>query len=315
MKKFLNRKTVLLGLIAVFLCVYILQISLGGKNSMEILTVKNEIDCLKISYPSNPEKDVTLEKKDGVWVWGNYATNEALIKSFENAVASIKVLGTATSSGDRERYDLTDEKIIKVEALSGGKTVRTICIGKDTPNGTQCYALIDGSSSVQIIAQGLKSLFTFTKDAIRTKTAYSVGISLINSIHIKNADGEYTLKKVAVPQTDTEIPQTKWFVVGKEEMELDQSKVVFFVDGISSMTANSWLSDDAEPTAAEPIAVAELSTADETVTVMTYPPEKGSMDNVVKCSTSPYLFKTASGNAEAFKRTVESFLPGADSEE
>ena len=315
MKKFLNRKTVLLGLIAVFLCVYILQISLGGKNSMEILTVKNEIDCLKISYPSNPEKDVTLEKKDGVWVWGNYATNEALIKSFENAVASIKVLGTATSSGDRERYDLTDEKIIKVEALSGGKTVRTICIGKDTPNGTQCYALIDGSSSVQIIGQGLKSLFTFSNEALRTRTAYDIEGIEINKVHIKNASSEYTLKKVAVPKTDSDLSESKWILEGQESTELDQSSVVSFIFSIASMTSNSWLKDDAEPQNPEPVATAEISTSEKTLTVTVYPSDKGLTDSIVRCSNSPYYFKTATGSTGPFNRTPESFLPDADSEE
>ena len=315
MKKFLNRKTVLLGLIAVFLCIYILQVSLGGRPSIKILTAAGEIDCLKISRPSSPEKDVTLEKKDGVWFWGNYATNESLIASFENAVASIKVLGTASSSGDRERYELTDEKLIKVEALSKGKTVRTVAIGKNAANGAHCYALIDGSSSVQIVGQGLRTLFTFSNESLRTRTGYKVETDKITSIHIKNASGEYTFKKVSVPQTDSELVESKWILDGKEATELDQNNVTSFMYTASTMTSNSWLKDDAEPPSLEPIATAEISTAEETVTVWTYSSEKGLSDNIVKSSTCPYYFKTASGNAAVFNRTLESFFPGADDEE
>ncbi len=168
MKKLSCRRMILLGLIAVLLCVYIVQLAFRGKNNVKTLAVAEDVTKVVVAKSTG---NIVVQKTDGLWYVGDekFPAQENRALGLANSVGEIKTLGTVTSSSDDERYGFTESETIKVEAFAGDKLVRTLEIGKNTATGSQSYVKIDGKSNVLLAQGNLRSTFEVSVDDIKIK--------------------------------------------------------------------------------------------------------------------------------------------------
>ncbi len=321
MKKLFSRKTILLSLIAVFLVIYILQISLTGKNKVTVLKINALLDSIKITAQNGSSPDtLELTRNGDKWFIGDYEADKLMSDKLTETLSSIKVLGTAsTSSSDYERYGLNEEAVIKVEASANGKTVRRLTIGKDNSNSTQSYVLIDASSSVSVISAPLHSTFTVDEEKLRTKNVYNIESSEITRISLSNSKGKTILTKTttqpeACADGTTAIPEVTWSVenVSGTAPELDQSSIVFFASSISTLDASLWFADDAQAPQKEPDMTAEITCGEKTITVSLFASEGEGKDPVATCSESPYVFNVKQYQYDKFDKSLEDFIKTSD---
>lgn len=168
MNKIWKRKIILLSAISILLVVYILQLAFNGKNKVKVLSTEENIDMVIIT--SNESK-LSISKNGDNWFIGEEKLPCQLNRAngIVNAINEIKILGSVASGSfnDNERYGF--DNAITVEAYSSDKIVRSLVIGKNTATGSQCYARIDGKSSVCLLQGALRSTFEITADEIIEK--------------------------------------------------------------------------------------------------------------------------------------------------
>lgn len=314
MKKLLNRKSILLSLIAVFFCIFIVQTISGNKTQIKVLKTKQEPDTLTITMNGGKaESDViTLENKDGTWFYGKYEADSALVSRLRSNITSIKILGTASrGSDDQVRYGLEENSVIKVEALAQGKVLRSLTIGKDNTNVSQSYVLIDGSSSVSIAAATLHSIYTLDPENIRTKKVYSCDSSEISRLSFTNAGGSFSMsRKPVAAAVDSKV----WLLDSPEEKNIDSSKVDNFVRAISSMQVSAWLEDDAKAPDRKPDMTAEITDEQGSFTLSFFESSDSEEDTTVTCSRVPYVFTVKRYVSNRFNKTPEDFYSDEEEE-
>lgn len=168
MNRIYTRKIILLSAIAVLLAVYILQLAVGGRNKVKVLTTEEPIDYVMID---NNGAKLSIRKNGDRWYVGDekFPCHESRANGIVNAISEVKVLGNvaAGSAADNERYGFDGG--ITVEAYSGEKLVRSLFIGKNTATGSQSYVRIDGKSPVCLVQGALRSTFEATAEDIKEK--------------------------------------------------------------------------------------------------------------------------------------------------
>lgn len=152
------RKIVLLCAIAVLLVIYILQLLFSARSSAKVVTTDAEIDTLSVT--KGDESLYTITKSVAYWYYEYRPLMENRANGLVNSVKEISLLGTVTSNtNDLERYGLDHDNAVTVTALSGGKAVRVLKLGKISATGSQCYVMLDDGSNVYLARGALRSTF------------------------------------------------------------------------------------------------------------------------------------------------------------
>lgn len=182
-----KRKIILLASIAVLAGIYIWQSISAGQNTVNDILLQEETDSIRItltdgsSYtltrqtipstaiPVEGETTTTGETEE-VWMLDNGEIAEDFaVSRMESQLQTIRVLGTVSSAGDTERYDLDGDSVLTAEALKDGKPIRTIRVGKTSSTTSQTYAQLDSSSEILLISGTLVDTFGKTADELVVK--------------------------------------------------------------------------------------------------------------------------------------------------
>lgn len=177
-----KRKIVLLALIVVLVGIYIGQSIVAGKTTVHDVTLKEEMDSIRItqtdgiSYiltrkaiPATPTEGETASdgETQEIWLFQNGETAENFaVSQMESQLQTIRVLDTVSESGDAGRYDLDGTSVLTAEALKEGKVVRSIRIGKASETTSQTYVQLDDSSEIVLVAGSLANIFGKTADEL-----------------------------------------------------------------------------------------------------------------------------------------------------
>lgn len=172
-----RRKIILLASIAVLAIIYIWQSISASQNTVSDIALQEEMDSIRItqtdgtSYTLSRQtipssaipvegETATSDETEEVWIFDNGEIAEDFaISRMKNQLQTIRVLGTVSSSGDTERYDLDGDFVLRAEALKDGIPIRTIRIGKTSATTSQTYAQLDNASEIVLILGDLADIF------------------------------------------------------------------------------------------------------------------------------------------------------------
>lgn len=168
-----KRKIALLAGCAVLLCIYIAQIVLANRPALKALTLDAEPDTIEIA---RPDEKITLTKNGDAWQFTVDGASEKFdavpyyATSIVSAVKNIRRVDTvAKSTAELSRYGLAENQAIVVTAYAGGKTLRTLTVGKASSTGAQTYIMADSSPSVFLASGALTSTFGVDKENLAQK--------------------------------------------------------------------------------------------------------------------------------------------------
>jgi len=313
MKKEYLRKIVLLSCIAVLLVIYIVQLLLAGKSGIKSMTLGSDIDTLTVETAGNT---VRVEKNGENWLvaGGDSATKydaaESLVETMVSDVKNLKFLATAAHSvgTDGERYGLDEASRIVVTALSGGKAVRTLYVGKATATNSQNYVQLDSDPAVYIVGETFNRDFNKTVDDVRSKVVYSLDESA-GEISKVSAD-TFTIEKSASSNDKSQV--SAWVLAEgtlESGKELDNEKLSSWVSSLSTLTAQSWLPDGSSvPDGYAKAAELSFVAGAKTYSMVLYSGKEGESDSyIMSCSESPDLVKVASYVATRFEKKLSDF--------
>ncbi|MCR5218972.1 DUF4340 domain-containing protein [Treponema sp.] len=298
MNKLCIKKIVLLGLIAVFLCVYIVQLATEGKNETRILSLSS-FDSIEINWKDGAD-DVALKliKKDGKYFTekNNYEVDASSVNDMEEVLKSINVLSTVASSvkDNEERYGLGSDNAITVKVYDGNKIVRSILVGKDSSTNTRSFVRLDDEKEVVTVQGALHSIFAVTEDTVRSKSVYSVDSNLITKVHVKTADEEYEIAKVLNSTDASNLWEVTLNNTKLEKPLPDASKIKAWLNLVSSLEVNDWQAADTALYHEKADVEFEFTAGVNTTTVKIYKGAEENSDAQVVCSSTPYRFTVPS---------------------
>ncbi|MFA6937956.1 MAG: DUF4340 domain-containing protein [Treponema sp.] len=339
MKKTMTRKIVLLSLIAVFLCIYILQLAFTGKSKAKEVTLETQPDSILIvkgGEEANANNSIRVVQENGSWFVAEkkYPADSSVAIKMADGVKSIKLLGEITSNASSaEKYGLGDSEKITVTGFKDGKSVRTITVGKDTTSGGQCYVQVDGKGTIYMAEGALHGTYSSTVDAIRSKQVYTSSADEVSSVTVTTKDGAYSVQK-QMPQADltaasedkkaddkkskeekkseTVAAKPAWTLsqntTSVKSNAVDEETTTSWAKSLANLNVSSWAADDAKLPSTEPASTVRIAAGAKEYTVAVYEIPGSSEDEDAKylCSSSatPYLFYITQYNAKKYMKPL-----------
>ena len=198
MKNVKTRKTILLALAAVLLCVYIVQLVQAGRSPIKEFALKEE--AAELTIESAALGTVTLTKSGDGWTIGDkaYPADSGAMSALADAVQSVRTLGTVSRSSSEEtaqRFGLDAGNAITVTAKKDGKALRTLTVGKAASTGDQTYVRIDGKSDIYMASGTLRDTFGKSGDDLRDKHIYSFNANDVTAVRVAADTGDFTATK------------------------------------------------------------------------------------------------------------------------
>ncbi|QOS40700.1 DUF4340 domain-containing protein [Treponema rectale] len=318
MKKFCVKKLVLLFLIAVFLCVYIVQLATSGNTETRIVETPS-FDSIEIQWKDGAEDiNLKLVKKDGKYFTekNNYEADVSSVEEMENAIKSIKILGTVASSvsGNEVRYGLEEENAVTVNVYKGNKKVRRILVGKDSSTNTRSFVCLDDEDKVVTVQGAFHGIFAVTEETVRSKSVYSTDSNLITKVHVKTAEEEYELSRI-VNGSDAGV---QWNVTlnntSVQNPVPDTSKVKAWLNLISSLDAGDWQGTDTALYHENADVEVEITAGVNTYSVKMYKGAEENSDVQVTCSATPYKFTVPAYFVNRFGKHLDDIVEHENAE-
>jgi len=297
-----TRKIILLSAIVLLCGVYMLQIVFGGRDSVRILKLADKIDAIVITAGTNASP-FTISKDGDKWVLGDkkYPADSSLVEGMVAALGEIKTLGTVSSSSDYERYGLDENARLTVTASKGGKVLRTVVVGKNATTAQQCYVLLDGGKSVQLVSGNFKETFGKDLTTLRNRVIWSIPAEGITRVDVASSGVPvFALAKEGTPAA--------WVVATPEAAKnfaLDADKASQWALLFASVTADSF-APDGTAVNEKPFETFTVTGAGKTVTFNLLVKE-GDARFLCLSSESPYPFYLSAAIGEKFIKTYKDF--------
>jgi len=286
------RKIVLLALIPVLLCIYILQIITGNRNTVKYLTLTDEADAVLIAKSDGTQ--IKVFKEGDAWFVGDkkYPVDESTATSLIADISSLKILETVSSSAsDKARYGLDDDAVT-ASLYKDGKLLRTVMVGKTSSTAQQTYIIVDGGKDIVLSSGAITSDFAKSIDDIRSKNIYSLDIAKVTAATATTpSDGTVSVFRNSA--------DSNW-------LGGDSNKVSTWISNIVTLSAQSWANENIE-IPAEAAGSVTLSADGKFIDVKVYATDDESK-YICTCSETPYPFYLSSYSAEKYIKTAADFL-------
>lgn len=289
------RKIVLLSLIAILLCVYIIQLVSITTGSVKQVVMSGEPDMIVLESQANGK--IVMTKKDETWYLGENQQYDALdseVNILVDALRSYSILQTVSKGGDEVLYGLDDDAKITVSAYQDGNLLTQIDVGKDGVS-RQSYIRMAGENDIHLVSDSFNSVFNVTPDDIRVRTVYSYNTDDITDAAL------ITMDAGAVMMSRDE--NGEW--IGSYG-QMTSEGIESWISSISMLNASGWLPDDWQPTG-EPYGLITFKMSDAIVQNAIYKIEGEEDRYIGTSSVCPYAFYMSAYTAGKFLRTADDF--------
>lgn len=328
MKNTMTRKIVLLALIAVFLCVYILQLVFTGRNKIKDVTLEATPDSILVvngGDAANASNSLRLSFENSAWLVGEkkYPADSSVATKMVDGLKTVKLLGviTHTVGTNADKYGLDAASKITVTAFKDGKSVRTITVGKNASSGSQCYVQIDGKDTVYLADGSLHDTYGVTVDGVRSRDVYTANADDVLNVSITTTAGTFAVQKTApsadLAKTDvagkkndknaakeTTVPVAAWTITENttalKSAKPDEEKIAAWTKSLASLKVSSWAAEGESLPAQTPDASVALTADGKEYKVAIYKIDGSEPRYICSANTTPYLFYITKYNAEKY---------------
>jgi Domain of unknown function (DUF4340) len=213
---------------------------------------------------TNKGKSFELDKKDDQWTVGPkaYAADAVKVRNMVKAATDLTLSDLISETGNYERYDLTADQKIDVQAFAGGTMVRNFAVGKASPTYQHTFVRLADDPNVYTAKGQLSHTFTHTISDLRDLTVLSFEKDAISDLAIQKGKQSLTLAKKEIPPKDSKQgaaaaktaektenketggqPQFQWQAPDGKSFE--QPTVLRLLNQFSVFKCDTYLADDA----------------------------------------------------------------------
>ena len=186
-----KKELIILGLIIVVLAAYLFFQKNADRTHYELPALpaleENDITALEVITG-----DATLElrKRDDVWYLepGRFKADESRVKPMLDAIRNLTLTALVSEAGNDQRYDLDDEKRIRVRVLASDRELRVLDIGKTAPSHQHTFVKVASDNRVYHARENFRSRFERSRSDLMDKTVLTVTRDNVKRIDIARPD-------------------------------------------------------------------------------------------------------------------------------
>jgi hypothetical protein len=209
-------------------------------------------------------KSFELNKKDEQWTVGPeaYAADSVTVKNMVKAAVDLNITDLISESGNYERYDLTQDRKIDVQAFANGKLIRNFSVGKAAPTFQHTFVRLADDPKVYNARGQLNHTFDHTISDLRDLTVLSFEKEAVGEMVIGKGTQSLVLAKKEVPAENKSKaeddakeeekkedagapsqPQPQW--QGPDGKPMDQPTVSRLLNDLSNLKCSAYMADAA----------------------------------------------------------------------
>jgi hypothetical protein len=324
----LKKEVLILLLVIAALCAYLATRTKDQTHFKlpEIAAVESKkINRLEITKGSDT---IELNKKDDQWTIGPkaYLADSTKVDNMIKAAVNFEVTALVSESINYDRYDLTEDKKVRVRAYADKETLRDFDIGRQAPTHRHTFVKLTDDPKVYHASGGIDTTFDQTVDELRDKTVIAYQKDDIATVIISKEGQTLTLskKEVAVPsqekssdekkdapseENQDEPPKTEiqWSDAnGNEALKAD---VDLLVGDFSKLKCDEYMNDNAKEGFKDPLWTVTLNSGKEEFVLSVFNKESvESAEFPATSSASPYAFVINKSRVETFQKHMDKLL-------
>ena len=325
--KFKKEYLVLL-LIIVALSVY-LAVRTEDQTNFE-LPRPAEVDAQKIDriVLSKGSQTIELTRQDDQWRIApkDYPADNVKVKNMVKAAADLTITDLISESGNYDRYNLTDDKKIKVQAFAGKENVRNFDVGGESQTYQHTFIRLGDDPKVYQARGRLDQSFNQTVDGLRDLTVLSFQKSDMTGVTIEKGAQSLVLSLKEIPVEEKapaeekekqETPKEEKSASAKSEPQwqdpagqaVDQPAVERLLSDFSTFKCTQYMADDAAQALQNPLWTLTFQGAKGPHSLSVFDKQDAEATEFpARSSDSPYAFKIAKSKVESIEKQMEKLL-------
>lgn len=160
---------------------------------------KDEISKIELD---KKDASIVLKKKGEGWEIApqGYAADAEKVKGLLGTLDDLTLTALISESKDYSRYDLDQDKKIRVRAWAGDKLLRDFDVGKPAPTYRHTFVKLAGDDRVYHARENFKSKFDQTVSDLRDKTVLSFDRGDIKEISLKKGEEALALTRKEIAE-------------------------------------------------------------------------------------------------------------------
>jgi hypothetical protein len=284
------------------------------------------IDKIVITRENKP---LELVKKDEKWTVRpeGYTADMTQISAMLATVTRLSLSALVAESGNYDRYALSPETKMSVQAFSGDKKVREFDVGQVAPTFQHTFVKLENDPNVYHARGAFKTTFDQTADSLRDKTVLSVDREAIAALVIQKGDKTLTLARKETPAQapakpeapdkpeakegqiaqPAPAPEKQW--VDDQGKAADREKVDQLIGALSQVQCDGFIKDKTRQDYPTTLWTVTFKTADKSHTISLFAKAKAEeMSYPAASSQSDDIFYLNSGRAETFEKQVDALI-------
>lgn len=165
---------------------------------------------------SRGDNTIDLERKGDTWRIepGDYPADASLVNRMVDDLVDLKVTALVSETRNYARYELGEDKQIRVTAFQDGKAVRTFQIGKPADTLRHTHITLAEDPNVYHAQGNFRNDFDQSVADLRDKTVMAFKPEDVTEFTVASTDRNFTLQKIPAPS-----PKEK-----KEDAVVDEDK-------------------------------------------------------------------------------------------
>jgi hypothetical protein len=316
----IKKEYIILGLLIIGLSVYLwVRKTDRTLYTLPVLpeVLKNEISKIEISKNAT---SFVLSKKDNKWYIEpqGYPADENKVEAMLAVLADLKLTALISESKNYARYDLDEEKGIRVKAWQGDQLKRDIDIGKAASSFRHTFVKLAGDDRVFHARDNFRGKFDQNIDNLREKTILSFKASDIQEIlvtdHQKSLDfirKQLADEKAASPGDNAEsasAPAAKTIWQSADGKTAEESGLKRLLASLSNLHCDKFIDDRNKSDFTDPLVSIQLKDTQEYSLLIFAKVKEEDTDYPAISSGSDYPFYLSKSTAERLMKTPADLL-------
>jgi hypothetical protein len=316
-------KRVVVSLIIIAVLLLLLVIGKRRK-TVDVPEIKKWEGTAEEILISKGDSRVRIFKKNGKWVLNEqeYLADKTAVEKLEKKINEIKVIDLISEKPHYGRYDLDDEKAIRVIATKDGVPQRDLRIGKKSSTGMQTYVKFSDRPEIYLISGKLTDDFGKKVSDLRDKVIFKVVKSGIESLRLTYKGEKLTFLKIkeevkeekAVDEGKKEDKKgkkvkevEKWICKEYKGLKLNENTIDSILNSFNPLKADTF-TDRNKDSLRNPACTVKLKAYKKDILLSIFGKSKEKeYSYLCTSSESPYVFTMSKWDVEKYFKTIGDF--------
>jgi len=286
----------------------------------------DQIDRLVVS---KGDRIVELQKRDDQWLVGPKAfrADSIKVKNMVNSASDLSLTALVSESGNLERYGLSEQLKVKVQAYQGQEMVREFNIGRRAPTNQHTFVALSGKTEVYHARGNIDGTYDQSIAELRDETVLAYEKNDISALTLTRGEQNITITRNETPpeappaegddkDSQAQAPQTKIQWVDGSGNVIDAADVTRLINSFSKLRCDDYLEEDAKGGLKAPLWTVTLKSDQASHQLSLFASnDEEAIEFPAISSGSPYPFVLHKTRVENYEKEIDRLLAPETKEE